>query len=287
MATPQTPRAPALAAGTLRTADRGRGGDRDRRGGDRDRRRQQEEQEGVGHHQHDRARPADVLRRADLLQRGEGRRARSRKYTWQQLRHHDRNASRSRSCIPPPCVPRTSTRQQRRRDVAGRHRRHDQDRLLHRRSPTRRSTRCSKQAGAYDPPAPVAQAYKDYTEIYAAPVRALRPQGPARAIHGHAARAPTRSRRKADADQAAADGVFAVMGGPPQAQSFADELAQKNILCVGTCVHLLSRSAYYDGERAVHLADGPDARTRPRTMTTEFIKKQLARQARGLRRRRR
>jgi len=41
---------------------------------------------------------------------------------------------------------------------------------------------------------------------------------------------------KADADQAAADGVFAVMGGPTQAESFETELARKHILCLGSCV---------------------------------------------------
>ena len=100
------------------------------------------------------------------------------------------------------------------------------------------------QAGAYDPPAKVVQAYKDYVEIYGGPyqlygrkVQLVRIDGSGSSTDAVAARA--------DADRAAADGVFAVMGGPSQAKAFSDELAQKKMLCVGTCI-IAQPQRYYE-----------------------------------------
>jgi hypothetical protein len=92
-----------------------------------------------------------------------------------------------------------------------------------------------KAAGAYDSPASVAQSYLDYMNIYSnlfetygRKIEMVKIQGTGNSTDEVAA--------KADADKAAADGVFAVMGGPAQTRSFAAELASKQILCIGGCV---------------------------------------------------
>ena len=93
-----------------------------------------------------------------------------------------------------------------------------------------------KAAGAYDPPVGDARRRTRTTptstqgryELYGRKVQLVKIQGTGTSTDEVAA--------KADADQAAADGVFAVMGGPTQAQSFETELARKHILCIGTCV---------------------------------------------------
>src|SRR6185436_4985927 len=87
-----------------------------------------------------------------------------------------------------------------------------------------------KAAGGYDSPASVAQSYKDYTNIYqnlfetyGRKIELVKIQGTGSGTDEVAA--------KADADAAAAKGVFAVMGGPTQTRSFAAELSRKHILC--------------------------------------------------------
>src|SRR4029079_15340999 len=82
-----------------------------------------------------------------------------------------------------------------------------------------------KAAGAYDSPESSAQAVKDYVEIYAhqyelsgRTVDVVKIRGTGTSTDELAA--------KADADKAAAAGVFGVIGGPAQAQSFQSELAR-------------------------------------------------------------
>ena len=116
-----------------------------------------------------------------------------------------------------------------------------------------------KAAGAYDSPEDSAKAVQDYVDIYAhqyemsgRTVELVKIQGTGASTDEVAA--------KADADKAAAAGVFAVIGGPAQAQSFQSELARKKILCIGTCV-IAAPQSHARAVLAVRLAGRPDART--------------------------
>jgi len=92
-----------------------------------------------------------------------------------------------------------------------------------------------KAAGAYDPPANVEQTYKDYVQMFASQyqlwgrkIQLVKVEGTGLATDEVAA--------KADADKAAKQlHLFAVMGGPAQAESFSAELAANHVLCIGTC----------------------------------------------------
>lgn len=129
------------------------------------------------------------------------------------------------------------------------------------------------QAGAYDPPDKVAQAYKDYAaiyggtfELYGRKVQLVRIDGSGSSTDSVQARA--------DADRAAADGVFAVLGGPLQTKAFSDELAQKKILCVGSCI-VSQPQRYYEENEPYDWPTGPSP-DQTSTMITTFIKNQLA-----------
>ncbi len=129
------------------------------------------------------------------------------------------------------------------------------------------------QAGAYDPPDKTAQAYKDYAaiyggtfELYGRKVQLVRIDGSGSSTDSVQARA--------DADRAAADGVFAVMGGPAQTKAFSDELAQKKILCVGQCI-ISQPQRYYEENEPYLWPTGPSP-DQTSTMITTFIKNQLA-----------
>jgi hypothetical protein len=127
-------------------------------------------------------------------------------------------------------------------------------------------------AGAYDSPEKSAQAYKDYAEIYqhlyetyGRKVELVKIQGTGLGTDEVAA--------KADADQAAAKGVFAVMGGPNQARSFEAELAHKHIVCLASCV-IASPEANLIAD-APYLWGGGPTPEQTALMTSEFIKNQL------------
>ena len=129
-----------------------------------------------------------------------------------------------------------------------------------------------KAAGAYDSPEASAQAYKDYVEIYqnmyelyGRKIKLVKIQGTGGSTDEVAA--------KADADQAAADGVFAVMGGPAQARSFEAELARQKILCIAACV--TAAPATLLQQYAPYLWGTGPTPEQTSSMTTEFIKKQL------------
>lgn len=128
-------------------------------------------------------------------------------------------------------------------------------------------------AGAYDPPSDTAQAYKDYAEIYAnayelygRKVELVRIQGTGGSTDEVAA--------KADADKAAAAGVFAVMGGPAQAQNFQTELARKKILCIGLGCVVAAPQARIE-EHAPYLWPISPTPEQTALHTTELVKKQL------------
>jgi hypothetical protein len=129
-----------------------------------------------------------------------------------------------------------------------------------------------KAAGAYDTPEATAKAYKDYADIYAGnyelygrKVQMVQIDGTGTLSDAVAARA--------DADRAAAKNVFAVMGGPAQAREFADELAQKKIACISTCIIAQPQKYILDNQPYLY----PPGPTPDQTvsMVTELIKKQL------------
>lgn len=128
-------------------------------------------------------------------------------------------------------------------------------------------------AGAYDPPEQTAQAVKDYVEIYASQyalsgrkIELVKIQGTGPATDEVAA--------KADADKAAAAGVFGVIGGPLQTQNFQIELARKKILCLGTCV-LAAPQSFIEKNSPYIWPTGPTPE-QTSLLTTELVKKQLA-----------
>ena len=128
-------------------------------------------------------------------------------------------------------------------------------------------------AGAYDPPAATAQAYKDYLEIYAnayelygRKIELVKIQGTGGSTDEVAA--------KADADKAAAAGVFAVMGGPAQAQNFQTELASKKIMCVGLGCVVAAPQARIE-QNAPYLWPYSPTPEQTALHTTELVKKQL------------
>jgi hypothetical protein len=129
-----------------------------------------------------------------------------------------------------------------------------------------------KAAGAYDSPESSAQAVKDYVEIYAhqyemsgRTVQLVNIQGTGTSTDEVAA--------KADADKAAAAGVFGVIGGPAQAQSFQTELARKKILCLGTCTIAAPQS--FDEQNSPYIWPVGPTPEQTALLTTELVEKQL------------
>jgi hypothetical protein len=129
-----------------------------------------------------------------------------------------------------------------------------------------------KAAGAYDAPTASAQAYKDYTAIYQGVYNLYGRKVQLVKINGTGS-STDEVAAKADADQAAAEGVFAVMGGPGQAQSFEAELARKHILCIASCVSAAPASTL--AQDAPYLWSAGPTPEQTALMTTELIKTQL------------
>jgi len=129
-------------------------------------------------------------------------------------------------------------------------------------------------AGAYDPPANIEQAYKDYTQMFASlyqtygrKVVLVKVQGSGLQTDEVAA--------KADADTAAKQlHVFAVIGGPAQAQSFSTELAANHVLCIGTCS--IAAPQRYTQEHSPYIWGVGPSPEQTSTMLVSFIKQQLA-----------
>jgi hypothetical protein len=129
------------------------------------------------------------------------------------------------------------------------------------------------QAGAYDPPAQVAQTIKDYAAIYGGTYQLYGRKIQLVRIDGSGSSTDSVQAR-ADADRAAAAGVFAVVGGPSQTKAFSDELSQKKILCVGSCI-ISQPQKYYEQNEPYIWPTGPSP-DETSTMITSFIKNQLA-----------
>ena len=129
-----------------------------------------------------------------------------------------------------------------------------------------------KATGTYDPPDKtdkVTQAYfhlyEKLFELYGRHLQLVRIDGTGTSSDAVAARA--------DADKAAAAGVFAVIGGPGQAKQFGDELAQKHILCLGGCIVAQPQQYILDHEPYMWpIGPTPDETS---TLVTDLIKNQL------------
>ncbi|MDQ1458426.1 MAG: hypothetical protein QOH28_4046 [Actinomycetota bacterium] len=92
-----------------------------------------------------------------------------------------------------------------------------------------------KATGTYDTPAKVAATIKDYVQLFQSQYQLWGRKIELVKIQGTGA-GDDEVAAKADADKAAKQlHVFAVIGGPIQAQSFSGELAANKVLCVGTC----------------------------------------------------
>jgi hypothetical protein len=92
-----------------------------------------------------------------------------------------------------------------------------------------------KATGAYDPPEKIAAAVKSYTKLFESQYQLWGRKIELVKIQGTGA-SDDEVAAKADADKAAQQlHVFAVIGGPTQAQSFSSELAANKVLCIGTC----------------------------------------------------
>ena len=175
-------------------------------------------------------------------------------------------------------------RRQRRRNRAGRHRRHDHGRRCTRPSPT-----CSQQAffedtGSDESLATERDTTQDYVDYFSAALRALRADG--QAGHVKASGAPDDAvAAKADAIKVATElHTFASFGGPGQTTAYADELAARGVLCVGDCV-IAEPQSFLDRHAPVRVADHGVAGTGERTLGR--VRRQAARHRQGRVRRRR
>jgi hypothetical protein len=130
-----------------------------------------------------------------------------------------------------------------------------------------------KAAGAYDPPENVEQTYKDYVQMFASQyqlwgrkIELVKVQGTGLATDELAA--------KADADKAAKQlHLFAVMGGPAQAESFSAELAANHVLCIGTCS--IAAPQRFIEEREPYIWPVGPSPEQTNQMLVSFIKQQL------------
>ena len=129
-----------------------------------------------------------------------------------------------------------------------------------------------KAAGAYDSPEASAKAYQDYFQIYAHQYELSGRKVELVHIAGSGS-STDEVAAKADADKAASEGVFAVVGGPAQAVSFQTELAAKKILCLGQCVASAPQKFVADNSPYIW-PTGPNPE-QTALMTTAFIKNQL------------
>ena len=130
----------------------------------------------------------------------------------------------------------------------------------------------TRAVGAYDTPGQVIQNVKDFLEIfskthelYGRTVKLVILHGTGTATDATAARA--------DAIKAATElHAFAVLGGPSQTNSFADELTNRGVMCIGTCL-IAQPDSFYASHPGLF---GPEPlASQPAAVTVEFIKKQL------------
>ncbi len=129
-----------------------------------------------------------------------------------------------------------------------------------------------KASGAYDTPEDTSKAYTSYAGIYAGNYELYGRKVEMVPIEGTGTLSDPVAAH-ADADRAASKNVFAVMGGPAQAKEFADELAQKHILCIATCIIAQPEKYILDNEPYLY-PPGPTP-DQTSTQVAELVKKQL------------
>jgi hypothetical protein len=129
-----------------------------------------------------------------------------------------------------------------------------------------------KAVGAYDTPDATWQAEQDYAQIfentyemYGRKFQLVRIDGSGPSTDAVHARA--------DADVAAQDGVFAVIGGPAQTKTFGDELAAKHILLVGSGSNAQPQQNF-ENESPYLWSTGPSPE-QTSSMIAHFIQTQL------------
>jgi len=131
-----------------------------------------------------------------------------------------------------------------------------------------------KATGAYDPPAKIEAAVKSYVQLFASQYQLWGRKIQLVKIQGTGA-SDDEVAAKADADKAAQQlHVFAVIGGPTQAQSFSAELAANKVLCVGTCS--ISAPQRFIQERSPYIWPVGPSPEQTSQMVVSFIKNQLA-----------
>ena len=222
-----------------------------------ERQRRQEATTSVARHGRQRLGDAGLRRRPDLLQRGQGEGNARQVHV---AAHCDTTTGRvAIPILEPAAVRRRVHRRQRRRDVAGRDRRHDQDRLLHRQA--RPDVRRAAEGGGRVRPARDRSRRRTRTtcrstqNLYET-LRAARSSSSGSTAPGSST---DEVAAKADADKAAADGVFAVMGGPAQARELRRPSSRPSTSSASGRASS-PRRRRSRGARAVHVADRPVAR---------------------------
>jgi hypothetical protein len=131
-----------------------------------------------------------------------------------------------------------------------------------------------KASGAYDLPAKVQATIKSYVALFASQyelsgrkIELVKLTGTGGSSDEVAA--------KADADKAAKQlKVFAVIGGPAQAESFSRELAANKVLCIGTCS--IAAPQRFIQEHSPYIWTTNPSPEQTSTMLVSFIKQQLA-----------
>jgi hypothetical protein len=127
--------------------------------------------------------------------------------------------------------------------------------------------------GAYDTPEQQQQGMKDYVKVYATTHELYGRQIRLVFLHGTGT-ATDATAARADAIKAATElHAFAVVNGPSQTNAFADELANRGVMCIGACLIAQPRSFY---EQHPGLFGAAPTADQPADDTLELVKKQLA-----------
>jgi hypothetical protein len=131
-----------------------------------------------------------------------------------------------------------------------------------------------KATGTYDTPAKVEATIRDYVQLFQSQYQLWGRKIELVKIQGTGA-GDDEVAAKADADKAAKQlHVFAVIGGPIQAQSFSAELAANKVLCVGTCS--IAAPQRFIQEHSPYIWPIGPSPEQTGQMLVSFIKQQLA-----------
>jgi hypothetical protein len=131
-----------------------------------------------------------------------------------------------------------------------------------------------KATGAYDTPAKVEATIKSYVALFASQYELSGRKIQLVKLNGSGSSSDEVA-AKADADKAAKQlKVFAVIGGPAQAESFSRELAANKVLCVGTCS--IAAPQRFIQEHSPYIWTTNPSPEQTSKMLVQFIKQQLA-----------